>query len=172
MPLIRLLAILLPLAYIVAEILVFIAVAQAIGVLWAILLSLATSVLGVVLVRRQGLSALRQLRSDVNARRMPAAALGNTITIAIAGLLLILPGFITDAIGLILFIPGVRGAMWRGIRGAVKVEGGAAGSMPRFDSRRAARPGVIDLEATKVSPRGGDDVSPGLDERRRRDFSD
>ena len=160
MPLIRLFAFLLPLAYVVAEVLVFLAVAQAIGVLWAILASLATSVVGVVLVRRQGLTALRQLRSDVNARRLPAAALGSTITIAVAGLLLILPGFITDAVGLFLFIPAVRGAVWRAIRGAVKVEGGA-GAMPRFGPRRGAQPDVIDLEATKVrsAPRP-DDGSP------------
>lgn len=155
---IRILALVVPIAAIFAEILVFIAVGSQIGVLPTVLLALATSVLGVVLVRRQGLSALRQVRADLDGRRVPAAAIGQAVVVAIGGLLLVLPGFISDTVGLFLFIPGVRGAMWRAIRGSVKVEGGATAGPRPYAGRSRSRPGVIDLEATEVrsGPRRSD----------------
>lgn len=154
----RIVALIVFLAVPVTEILVFIAVASAIGVLPTLGLALATSVLGIVLVRRQGLSALRQLRTNADARRLPGTAIGQTIVVAIGGLLLILPGFITDVIGLLLFVPAVRGGMWRAIAGSVKVHRPEGTSRP-FGTQRP-RGQVIDLEATEVRPARDRDGGP------------
>lgn len=97
----------------IAEIAVFLVVGEAIGALSTILIIILTAVIGTILLRRQGLQALTRLREDSRAGRVPAAAIGHAITVAIAGALLLTPGFITDTIGFALFIPAVRRGLWR-----------------------------------------------------------
>ncbi|MEM8552086.1 MAG: FxsA family protein [Pseudomonadota bacterium] len=106
----------------IAEVSVFLLVGSIIGALPTILLIVATAVLGMVLLRRQGLSVLAQLQADLRAERVPAKAMGEAVTIAIAGVLLLTPGFITDAIGFALFIPAVRRRLWRKLGSGFKVE--------------------------------------------------
>jgi UPF0716 protein FxsA len=93
-----------------AEIVTFIAVAALIGVGTAFLLMLATSLLGFVLLRRAGRSGLAHLRAamdgldvDESHRRGPE----HLLTI-VAGVLLVVPGFLTDLVGAALLMPAVR----------------------------------------------------------------
>ncbi|MEM8663842.1 MAG: FxsA family protein, partial [Pseudomonadota bacterium] len=118
---IRLILFILLLGVPIAEIAVFIAVGSAIGVLPTILLIILTTVIGATLLRRQGVSALAKLQDDVRNKRTPAGAIGEAVTVAIAGILLLTPGFITDAVGFTLFIPAVRRWLWRGVKGSIKV---------------------------------------------------
>lgn len=67
-----------------------------------------TAALGVMLLRRQGTQALRAAQSEMAAHRNPISPLAHGLLISAAGILLILPGFFTDALGLILLIPPVR----------------------------------------------------------------
>ncbi len=97
----------------IVEIAVFILVGQEIGVGLTILLVIATAVIGVMQFRRQGFSVLRRMREDVNAGRVPAAALAHGVLIVVAGVLLLTPGFVTDALGFTLFVPAVRDWAWR-----------------------------------------------------------
>lgn len=91
-----------------AELVVFIAVAAWIGLGWAILLSLATSALGWVLLAKQGTKTLTELRLRAQEHRAPGTALGDAGLVAAGGFLMILPGFVGDVLGLLCLLPGTR----------------------------------------------------------------
>lgn len=97
----------------VIEIAVFILVGGEIGVGWTIALILATAILGTILLRQQGFGVLAEIRNDVNAGRLPAQPMAHGVLIIVAGVLLLTPGFVTDALGFLLFVPGVRRWIWR-----------------------------------------------------------
>ncbi len=92
----------------IAELVVIILVAEAIGVLNTLGLLILVSVVGYFIVKAQGLAALRRLITDVEARRVPGATLADGALLVSAGVLLVVPGFLTDIPGLLLLIPGVR----------------------------------------------------------------
>jgi UPF0716 protein FxsA len=93
---------------VLAELVVFVLVAGWIGVGWTILAVLATSALGGALLGRQGTKALQDLRERARTRRPAGRELGNAGLVAIGGLLMLLPGFLTDLIGLLCLLPGTR----------------------------------------------------------------
>lgn len=73
-----------------------------------IALVVLAAVLGVALIRRVGLSTLTRANQRIRAGEVPAQEMGEGLVLVIAGLLLILPGFATDAVGLIFLLPFVR----------------------------------------------------------------
>lgn len=90
------------------EIALFVTVGSAIG-LWATLaIVIGTGVLGVWLIRRQGLRAGDGFRQAMAARRDPGASIAETVLTMGSGVLLLLPGFLTDVLGGLLLIPAVR----------------------------------------------------------------
>ena len=91
-----------------AEVAVYIAVASWIGVGWTILATLATSALGGALLARQGTKALTELRLRAQEHRAPGRALGDAGLVAAGGLLMLLPGFLGDLVGLLCLLPGTR----------------------------------------------------------------
>src|SRR3954454_19941691 len=91
-----------------AELVVFVLVAGWIGVGWTILAILATSALGAALLGRQGTRAIQDLRERTRTRRPAGRELGNAGLAAIGGLLMLLPGFLTDLVGLLCLLPGTR----------------------------------------------------------------
>src|SRR3954466_5481316 len=91
-----------------AEVVVFVLVASWIGIGWTILATLATSALGALLLDRQGTKALDELRQRAQERRAPGRALGDAGLIALGGLLMLLPGFLGDLLGLLCLLPGTR----------------------------------------------------------------
>lgn len=135
----------------ITEIAVFLLVGGAIGALPTIAIIIVTAALGAYLLKRQGISALARLRTDMDAGRVPAGAIGHAVTIAIAGVLLLTPGFITDTIGFLLFVPGVRRTLWRQIAGSVRVHQarGPGGEGP-FRRRTHAR--TIELDRDDYRP--------------------
>lgn len=142
----------------IAEIAVFLAVGSQIGVLPTLAIIVLTAILGTVLLRRQGLSAFAKLQADIREKRVPTAAIGHAITVAVAGVLLLTPGFITDTVGFLLFIPAVRRTLWRQISGSVTVKRFGSGAGHGRTGRADGHPRVIDLDATEVG--GGDGSSP------------
>lgn len=122
------------------EISVFIWVGGVIGVLPTILLTILTAVAGTLMLRQQGLSLVMRMQSELDAGRVPGKDLMHGAMIVIASLLLLIPGFVTDAIGLLLFIPPVRDLLARFIisrSDVVVVQGG---------SRYRREEGVVDLD--------------------------
>jgi UPF0716 protein FxsA len=98
-----------------AEIAGFVLVGRTIG-LWGTLgLVVGTAILGGLLMRSQGMHLLRQISMEGREGRMPGRALVDGAMIVIAGILLLLPGFLTDILGILLFVPFVRGLIWSAI---------------------------------------------------------
>jgi len=94
-----------------AELFVIIKVGEAIGVLWTIGLLVGLSVLGAALVKREGLAVLRRAQQRIQMGVVPGQELIDGVLILFAGALLLTPGFITDAAGILLLLPPVRYAL-------------------------------------------------------------
>jgi UPF0716 protein FxsA len=94
----------------IVELYVIVLVANAIGVLQTILLLLAISFFGAWLVKREGVGMLRRVQDDLARGELPPGQLMNGFLLLIAGVILIIPGFVSDAIGLLLLLPPVRAA--------------------------------------------------------------
>ena len=92
----------------IVELVVFLKVAEWIGGWQALFLLLAVSLLGVWLVKAQGVAVYRRGRAEVEARRVPGRSLVDGLLIFSAGALLIIPGFVTAILGLLLLIPPTR----------------------------------------------------------------
>lgn len=105
----------------ILEIAAFVVVGSHIGVLATILLVVATSLAGAAMLRIQGLGTLGRIAAQVDQGAVPDRELAHGAMILVAGLLLLLPGFLTDIVGLLLFIPPVRDMAWRLLRGRVVV---------------------------------------------------
>jgi UPF0716 protein FxsA len=97
----------------VVEITVMIQVGQWIGFLNTIGLLLLVSLVGAWLVKRQGLGVMARIREQRSAGRLPAAEAFDGALILVAGVLLVIPGFVTDALGLLLLLPPVRAVVRR-----------------------------------------------------------
>jgi UPF0716 protein FxsA len=96
-----------------AELYVILAVGDAIGVIWTIVLLAADSVLGTVLLRSQGRNAWRQFNEALQTGRMPHREVQDGIAIVFGSAFLITPGFLTDIFGLLLLIPPSRAVIRR-----------------------------------------------------------
>lgn len=97
----------------IAELYVFVQVAGAIGFGSALLTAVGATVVGVWLVKQQGLGVLRRANDKVARGEAPTDEVVNGTLLLLAGLLLLVPGFITGAAGLALLLPPVR-ALLRG----------------------------------------------------------
>lgn len=90
------------------EIWVLIQVGQVIGPWWTILLLIADSIFGAWLIKREGARAWRALNAAVGSGRMPARELADGALVLIGGTLMLTPGFVTDAVGVLLILPVTR----------------------------------------------------------------
>lgn len=95
----------------VAELVVFVAVERQIGLPAALLIALATALVGSVLVRRAGLAVLARFREKLEVGSLPGREMTHGAAVLVAGALLISPGFLTDAIGFLLLVPRVRDSL-------------------------------------------------------------
>jgi UPF0716 protein FxsA len=92
----------------IAEIALFIAAGERIGIGATVLLVLLTAVIGTALLRHQGLRALRRAEAALQRNELPVDEALTGICLLFAGALLLTPGFLTDAIGFALLVPQVR----------------------------------------------------------------
>jgi UPF0716 protein FxsA len=97
----------------VAELAVIIAVGQAVGVLVTILLLIGVSVLGVALLRRQGVRTLMAFSDALQNRRDPSKEMTDGVLIGVAAGLVVFPGFISDLAALFLLFPPTRAVVRR-----------------------------------------------------------
>jgi UPF0716 protein FxsA len=148
-----------------AELAVFVLLALIIGWLWTAALFLGTSAIGVLVLKHTGRRDLDRFRTAVGANGMRAIRLDTPgLAKIIGGILLVLPGFITDVLGALLFLPQVRRWCAAAIGRALK-------------KRRAARdPSVVDLTPTewRQIPDAIEDVNERkrLPPRRRKNSTD
>jgi UPF0716 protein FxsA len=99
----------------VLEIYVIVRVGEAIGVLPTIVLLVATSLLGVRLVRSQGRAVVRNFSAAIAAGRPPAREALDGVLVFTGGALLVAPGFVTDVFGALLLAPPTRALVRRWI---------------------------------------------------------
>lgn len=127
------------------EIVILLKVGQTIGALPTIALVVLTAFVGVNLLKRQGLSTLLRFQDRLRAGQLPALEIVEGMLVAFAGALLLAPGFITDAVGVLLLTPLVRRRIARRVlnSGTVFMTGGrfSAGSAFGYGDPFAHRPG-------------------------------
>lgn len=91
-----------------AELAVLMLSGKTLGILPTILIIVATGIGGAYLAKKQGLRAWRDLQFRLANKETPGKALIDSACILLGGLLLIMPGFITDIVGLLLLFSGPR----------------------------------------------------------------
>jgi UPF0716 protein FxsA len=114
----------------IVEIYVIIQVGQVIGAWWTIALLIADSIFGSWLIAHEGRRAWQALSVALSSGRMPSRELADGALILVGGTLMLSPGFVTDAVGIVLILPFTRPF--------------ARAALTRLVSRRllsAARPG-------------------------------
>ena len=139
----------------IAEIATFIMVGGAIGVLPTLALVVLAAMAGVAIVRVQGLQTLGRLQASLDVGGDPSGPLAHGALIVIAGILLVIPGFLTDVVGLLLLVPAVRSTLIR--RGAARTTVHVS-TFGRTARRRQPPPETIDVDYEVVdddAPRRG-----------------
>ncbi|MEC9368445.1 MAG: FxsA family protein [Pseudomonadota bacterium] len=91
-----------------AEILLLIEIGKQVGLLPTVALVLSTAVVGVALLKRQGLAVLAQARASLDRGEMPMDSVVDGACLLVAGAFLLTPGLITDTAGFLLLVPTVR----------------------------------------------------------------
>jgi UPF0716 protein FxsA len=139
------------------EIAGFVIVGRQVGVLATLGLVVAAAIVGAVLMRIQGFGAITRIRGDIDAGRDPGREMANGLMIFLAGVLLLIPGFVTDILGLLLFLPPVRALAWRSLRDRIIVSATSFGGFARPGAAWSSGPTgrrrgqTIDLDADEYS---------------------
>lgn len=156
------------------EIAGFIFVGRAIGIFPTLGLIILTAMIGAALLRIQGFSVLQRLNDDMNDDADPGRDLIHGAMIVIAGILLLIPGFVTDILGFLLFIPPIRDLVWKYMsKNVMSVSertvyfrsAGAEpgrGPQPQKPGTRS-EPKVVDLDSSDFSSSDPDPNSPWSD---------
>ena len=118
------------------EIAVLIFVGSNIGVFPTIGLIILTGFLGMLLLRIQGFAVISRIRTEMGSGQVLDKSVADAAMIALAGVFLIIPGFVSDIIGILLFLPPVRALIRTAIGKRVTI----------VRSNSGAQPGVVDLD--------------------------
>lgn len=94
--------------YIYGEISLLVAVGSAIGVFPLILVMIGISALGLWLIKLRGVMTLWKIRSQVSEGKIPTQAVISSVFFAISGVLLLIPGFLSDILAILLLLPITR----------------------------------------------------------------
>jgi UPF0716 protein FxsA len=97
----------------VIEIALFVLIGRAIGFWPTVAGILLIALLGSAIIRHQGLSLLAEINGTLGRGTLPARALADAMLVGIAGVLMVVPGYFTDALGLVLLIPPLRHRLYR-----------------------------------------------------------
>jgi UPF0716 protein FxsA len=150
LPSFRLAFLLVFVAFPLIEIMLLIKAGATIGFWPTVGLLFAAAVLGVLVIRNQGLTMVSRVLSAVNEGKLPIEPMLDGYARVVAGSLLIVPGFLSDAIGLVLLVPPLRA--WFIRRTVSGFGGGGAGPRP---SGPRARPTVIEGTYERVDDKDG-----------------
>lgn len=152
----------------IIEIALFIQIGGAIG-LWPTLATVVlTAVIGSVLLRAQGIATLSKLQESLNTGTNPLDPIANGALILVAGVVLLTPGFFTDAVGFALLVPPIRAVVIKWI--AARIASGqftvhsninSAPNQPHSGhagptKRSGTKPGTVDGEFTIIDDEAED----------------
>jgi len=142
----------------IAELAVLVQVASATSVLDTIGLLILVSIVGVWLAKRAGLGVIARMRETQARGEPPSRELADGALILLAAALLVLPGFITDVVGILLLLPPVRAVVRTLLLRRLRNSGNVV--MVGGRGRGAARGGVEvwDVESWEETPSNGSDT--------------
>jgi UPF0716 protein FxsA len=146
--------VLIGLAYVIAELYTIVKVAEAVGPLAAIALLIVVSMLGAALAKRQGIHVLRRLQVTVSEGRVPSAEIVDGFLVLVAAMLMILPGFLSDGLALLLLLPPIRAAVRRMILRRIRETGRFVGVITGAGHRAGGRTDgeIWDVEGWEEPP--------------------
>lgn len=161
----------------IVEIALFIQAGELIGVWPTLALVVVTAIVGAGLLRLQGLHTLARARESLDRGELPVGEVFTGLCLLAAGALLITPGFFTDTLGLLLFVPAIQRAIGGWVlrtlsrRGDIFVNGERVGepgpdSEPPYGGGRGGGGGVViegdyaELEEPERVPRRANDNRP------------
>lgn len=137
----------------IIEIALFIQIGGAIGTWPTLGIVLLTAVLGTWLVRTQGRIAMNNLSRSFSELNDPTEPLAHGAMILVAGVLLLTPGFFTDALGFALLMPPVRVAVFRYLSSRITVQKFQMGPGPSAQQHGRTGGDIIDGDFEEVSPK-------------------
>lgn len=141
------------------ELYLLVVLGRRVGLLPTIGLVLATGALGAFLARTQGLQTLDRIRAELDAGRMPAAALLDGLLILVAGAVLLTPGLLTDVFGFSLLLPATRKAVRRTLGGWLKKRFVPTSPMRRDDEGEVI---FVEKEEDDRKNRGSEVIEPEI----------
>ncbi len=118
----------------IIEIGLFISVGGYIGLWPTIALVLITAFVGASLVRSQGLQTLMSVQNRLQQGELPAQQIVEGVMLAVSGVLLLTPGFMTDALGMLVLLPAPRAAMAKYLMSKMTVQSVGGGFQGGFGS--------------------------------------
>lgn len=136
----------------VIELFLFLVLGQRIGLGATFAIVLLTGFLGAYLAKSQGLKAIARYQESLAQGRLPHEAIIDSLLILIAGVLLLTPGFLTDAVGFALLTPSIRNVIRARLEQSIKEKITVAGQgmgMP-VPKGSSGGPRVITVEAEVV----------------------
>jgi UPF0716 protein FxsA len=159
------------------ELALLIKLGSIIGVLGTLVIIIATAILGALVVRHQGLGVLKRMRQSIQSGKPTAEPMMEGMLLMVAGGCLIAPGILTDIVGLVLLVPGIRQMAARAIikfgNPFIIVDPNAKHAGPRMrtststpEERKRARrgqPEIIDAEYERVDEPAVEKTTPSLD---------
>jgi len=124
----------------VAELWLLLRIGSVLGGPWTLALVVITGVAGATLARREGARAWLSVHTELAAGKIPGRELIEAMLVLVAGIVLVTPGVLTDAAGLLLLVRPIRSSFVRGLerRYGNKLEA-------RIDDNESAGGRIIDI---------------------------
>lgn len=145
----------------ILEISVFIRVGEEIGLFNTIAIVILTAIAGTALLRWQGLSVLSRAQESLRENRFPMEEVFDGLCLVFAGALLLTPGFVTDGVGFLLFLPPVRSRL-KNIAGRIIAKRATVYTSQGPGGRPPPSDDIIDgdyVDITEPDDKAPDDVS-------------
>ena len=140
----------------------FIFIGGEIGGLLTLLGVFVTAIIGLSLLKGQGKAVMAQIRTDLSQGHAPVGSIANSLSLVVGGILMLLPGYVTDAVGVLLYVPGLRTIFGAWIlhhfivnnrfKGFVHV-GGQSGFNAQTPHSYAENDDIIEGDATEHTPK-------------------
>jgi UPF0716 protein FxsA len=130
-----------------AEIAVLIQVGGWIGVGPTLALIILSAIVGTWMLRHQGFGVLTRAQRQLEQGVMPVAEVFEGLCLLVAGVLLLTPGFLTDATGALLLVPQVRALLYRQVADYLERHVVRAAGSPR-----KREPPILDAEFEEIDP--------------------
>jgi UPF0716 protein FxsA len=137
----------------IIEIALFVLIGQAVGFWPTVLGILVIALIGSAIIRRQGTALIAEIRSTMGRGQLPARALGDAMLVGIAGVLMVVPGYFTDCLGLLLLVPPIRQAIYWMLKTRLGfADASAAGAQTTGAGSGPSSGRTLDLEGEHFRP--------------------